>query len=127
MHVHVDSDALRAAPRGTEAQVRHLGPHAGQAQQAGDRVRDVVAEARVQQLGRGFDVARLVVVEADGVDERVEGRGVDGADGGEREAGGGEGALQGVDRGGRGGVFGLGGEHQRDEGLEALVLGTRAR
>lgn len=70
----------------------------------------------------GFDVARLGVVEADGPDQLVEGVRRHGQDGGEREAGGWEGGLQAA-HGGRGdGVFGLGGEHQGDEGLEALVL-----
>ena len=76
----------------------------------------------MEDLGRGFDVAGLVVMEADGVDEVVEGCGVDGADVGEGEAGGGEFGLQAAHGHGVGGVFGLGREHEGDEGLEALVL-----
>ena len=57
------------------------------------------------------------------MDEGVEGGGVDGEDAFEGEAvGGREGGLQAGHGEGGGGVAGLGGEHEGDEGLETLVL-----
>ena len=121
MHMHIDTDTLRASPRSAHAQVGHLGPDTRQAHEPVDGIGDVAREAVAQEERRGFDVAGLVVVEADGVDEVVEACGLDGQDAGKREAAR-ERMLEGVDRGGGGGVFRLRGEHERDEGLEALVL-----
>ena len=78
--------------------------------------------AVAQHERRGFDVAGFVVVEADGVDEGVERGGRHGEDVFEREAGRGEFGVEAAHGEGGGGVFGLGGEHEGDEGLESLVL-----
>lgn len=122
MHVHVDANALRAAPGGARAQERHLRPHARQGAQARGRGGDVAAVVRGEEVRGGEDMRRFDVVEADGADERRERLWRSGEDGGEGEAAG-EGALQGVHRGGGDGVAGLRGEHEGEEGLEALVLG----
>lgn len=112
MHMHIHPDALIATPRGAHAQIGHLGPHAWQRDEPCDGIRDVGSELRCQDGGGGFDVSRFVVVEADGVDEGVEGGGVDGEDAFEGEAvGGREGGLQAGHGEGGGGVAGLGGEH----------------
>lgn len=120
--VHIDADAFGAAPRGAHAQVRHLGPHARKADESFDGIGDIALEAVAQDQRRGFDVLGLVVVEADEVDQFVEARGVDVEDVLEGEARGREVGLEAAHGDGVGGVFGLRGEHERDEGLEALVL-----
>lgn len=56
------------------------------------------------------------------MDESVEEGGGDGKDVFECEAGRGKLGLEAVHGEGGGGVFGLGGEHEGDEGLEAFVL-----
>jgi hypothetical protein len=122
MHVHVDANPLRAAPGGARAQERHLRPHARQGAQARGRGGDVAAVVRGEEVRGREDVRRFDVVEADGADERRERLWRSGEDGGEGQAAG-EGALQGVHRGGGDGVAGLRGEHEGEEGLEALVLG----
>lgn len=124
MHMHVDANPLRAAPGRARAQERHLGPHARQGAQARRRGGDVAAVVRGEEVRGGEDVRRFDVVEADGADERRECGGGRGEDGGEGQAAG-EGALQGAHRGGGDGVAGLRGEHEGEEGLEALVLGGR--
>ncbi len=63
--VHVDADAGVDAPGGAEAEIGHLGPHAGQAQQARQGARDVGVVLLGQDGGRLEDVPRLGVVEAD--------------------------------------------------------------
>ena len=79
-------------------------------------------EFLLQDEHGSFYVFCLVVVEADGVDEVVEGGGGNGDDVFEGETWWWEFGLQAAHGEGGGGVFGLGGEHEGDEGLEAFVL-----
>lgn len=86
VHVHIDADALVAAPRRAHAQIRHLGPDAGEGHQPGDGVGDVGGELVAQDQRGRLDVFGFEVVEADFVDVGVQRRGVDGEDGFEAEA-----------------------------------------
>ena len=61
-------------------------------------------------------------MEADGVDQVVEDVRFDRKDAFETEAGRGKGGLKCIYCCGSGGIFGLGGQHESDQGLEALVL-----
>lgn len=93
MHVHIDTDALDAAPCGAHAQIRHLRSDPGKLEEAFDRGGDVGCEAVAQHDGRCEDVFGFDVMEAYGVNEGVEVRGSDGEDGLEGEAWVGKGCL----------------------------------
>ena len=72
VHVHVDADALVDAPRCRQAEIPHLGPHAGKGHEAFNRVRDVGVVLLLENGRRLLDILRLVVVEADLPDQMVE-------------------------------------------------------
>ena len=122
MDVHINAYPFCPAPRGAQAEICHFGPHARQRHESVDGVGYVATVIVTEDERGGFDIFRLVVVEADGVDEVVERDGVDGEDVVEGKAWGGELGLQTAHGEGVGGVFSLGGEHEGDEGLKAFVL-----
>lgn len=88
MNVNIDPYPFRPTPGGAQAEVGHFGPHAGQRHEPFDGI-GYVARVTVPKYQRGrFDVARLVVVETDHVDQFVELDGIDVEDVFEREPGG---------------------------------------
>lgn len=81
MDVDVDADALVAAPCGAQGEVRHFGADAGEGDEACEGGGDVGVVGVAQDLGGALDVVGFEVVEADFVDEGVEGGGGEGEDG----------------------------------------------
>lgn len=133
VNVHVHPNSFRHPPCCRHAEMRHFRTDAGKGHELRRRGRNVIVVLGVQDDGGSFDIAGLVIVEANGMDELIEGRRFRGKDVLERQPGfcGGlmrrQRGLEIMDGDGGGGVFSLRGKHERDQGLKSLILRTEER